>query len=152
MLQPPFGPIEQSQSTAQNGEQQVAQEEEKELYAFEDNVQHYFVISGKQEFIDFNRLKFNMINYNLDYFTNFNFEIEIKELGTKYAMLVVKSLSSNKLAMNYLELIEYNPEIFDGIDKIFTSKFIISFKNYQTLVQDKDLAKYMKFYDEYYLQ
>ena len=54
--------------------------------------------------------------------------------------------------MNYLELIEYNPEIFDGIDKIFTSKFIISFKNYQTLVQDKDLAKYMKFYDEYYLQ
>lgn len=144
--------IEQSQSTAQNGEQQVAQEEEKELYAFEDNVQHYFVISGKQEFIDFNRLKFNMINYNLDYFTNFNFEIEIKELGTKYAMLVVKSLSSNKLAMNYLELIEYNPEIFDGIDKIFTSKFIISFKNYQSLVQDKDLAKYMKFYDEYYLQ
>ena len=52
--------------------------------------------------------------------------------------------------MSYLELIEYNPEIYDGIDKVFTSKFIISQKNYQTLIQDKDISKYQKFFEEYY--
>ncbi|MBO7125313.1 MAG: hypothetical protein J6V74_05670, partial [Bacteroidales bacterium] len=64
--------------------------------------------------------------------------------------LLVKTLSTNKQAMSYLELIEYNPEIYDGIDKVFTSKFIISQKNYQTLIQDKDISKYQKFFEEYY--
>ncbi len=125
-------------------------EEEKELYVYEENVPHYFAICGKQEFIDFNRLKFNFINYNLDYFTNFNFEVEIKELNSKYAILLIKTLNTSKQAMRYLELIEYNPEIYEGIDKIFTSKFIISQKNLQTLTQDKDVDKYQKFFEEYY--
>ena len=125
-------------------------EEEKELYVYEENVPHYFAICGKQEFIDFNRLKFNFINYNLDYFTNFNFEVEIKELNSKYAILLIKTLNTSKQAMSYLELIEYNPEIYEGIDKIFTSKFIISQKNLQTLTQDKDVDKYQKFFEEYY--
>jgi hypothetical protein len=140
--------LSQSQPNTPKPEEETP--EEKELYEFEDNVPHYFVISGKQEFVDFNRLKFNFINYNLDYFTNFNFDIEIKEIGTKYALLLVKTLSTNKQAMSYLELIEYNPEIYDGIDKVFTSKFIISQKNYQTLIQDKDISKYQKFFEEYY--
>lgn len=145
--------IAQSQESTQSEETQVEEvQEEKEIYEFEENVPHYFVISGKQEFIDFNRLKFNFLNYNLDYFTNFNFDVNIKEIDSKFAMLIVKTLPSNKQAMSYLELIEYNPEIFDGIDKIFTSKFVISEKNYQALLQDKDIAKYVKFFDEYYVQ
>ncbi len=141
-----------AQSNAITNENSTAApvEEEKELYVFEENVPHYFVISGKQEFIDFNRLKFNFINYNLDYFTNFNFEVEIKELNSKYAMLLIKTLNTSKQAMSYLELIEFNPEIYDGIDKIFTSKFIISQKNLDALIQDKDIEKYQKFFEEYY--
>ncbi len=137
-------------TTGTNAKEDV--QEEKEIYEFEENAPHYFVISGKQEFVDFNRLKFNFINYNLDFFTNFNFEIEIKELDSKYALLLIKTLSSKKQALSYLELIEFNPEIYDGIDKIFTAKYVISQKNYQALLQDKDIAKYLEFYDEYYVQ
>lgn len=146
--------IAQGQNSATSANDTLSEpvQEEKELYEFQDNVPHYFVISGKQEFVDFNRLKFNLINYNLDYFTNFNFDIVIKEIDSKYAMLLIQTLPSNKQAMSYLELIEYNPEIYDGVDKIFTSKFVISEKNYQTLLQDKDIAKYIKFYEEYYAQ
>ncbi len=145
--------ISQSQNAETNSET-AAEEviEEKEIYEFEENVPHYFAISGKQEFVDFNRLKFNFVNYNLDYFTNFNFEIVIKEIDSKYAVLLIKTLPSNKQAMSYLELIEYNPEIYDGIDKVFTSKFIISEKNYQALLQDKDVSKYVKFFEDYYVQ
>ncbi len=142
--------IAQSQTNSETKPEEQA--EEKELYTFEENVPHYFVVSGKQEFVDFNRLKFNLINYNLDYFTNFNFEIEIKEIDSKYSMLLVKTLSNDKQAMSYLELIEYNPELYEGIDKVFTSKYVISQKNYQTLLQDKDVTKYIKFYEEYYAQ
>ncbi|MCQ2959391.1 MAG: tetratricopeptide repeat protein [Bacteroidales bacterium] len=146
--------IAQSQALSNNDSEKPEEEvqEEKELYVFEENTPHYFVISGKQEFIDFNRLKFNFINYNLDYFTNFNFEIEIKEVDSKIAMLLIKTLPAKKQAMSYLELIEYNPEIYDGIDKIFTSKYVISEKNYQSLLQDKDISKYLKFFEEYYAQ
>lgn len=145
--------IAQSQnSTNENTTQQNNVQEEKKLYEFIENVPHYFVISGKQEFVDFNRLKFNFINYNLDYFTNFNFNIVIKEIDSKYALLMIQSLPSSKQAMSYLELIEYNPEIYDGIDKVFTSKFVISEANLQALLQDKDVAKYIKFFEEYYVQ
>lgn len=144
--------IAQASGSARSGMADTEPQEEKELYTYEENVPHYFVISGKQEFVDFNRLKFNMINYNLDYFTNFNFEIEIKELNSKYALLLVKTLSSNKQALSYLELIEYNPEIYDGIDKIFTSKYVISLNNYKTLIEDKDVSKYLDFYEDMYGQ
>jgi tetratricopeptide (TPR) repeat protein len=142
--------IAQSNTATNNVTKPAPVEEEKELYVFEENVPHYFAICGKQEFVDFNRLKFNFINYNLDYFTNFNFEVEIKELNSKYAMLLVKTLNTSKQAMSYMELIEFNPEIYEGIDKIFTSKFIISQKNLETLIQDKDVDKYQKFFEEYY--
>lgn len=127
-----------------------AAEEEKELFSLETNPPFYYVLVVKTEFVDINQVRFNAINYNLDYFTNFEFDIQVKELSAKTALLVINPFESQGQAMNYFDLINYNQEIFDGIEKIFTNHFIISEQNYQALLASKDVEAYLKFFDDNY--
>ncbi|MDR0940821.1 MAG: tetratricopeptide repeat protein [Bacteroidales bacterium] len=127
-------------------------EEEKELFSLETNPPFLYVLAVKSEFVDINQVKFNAINYNLDYFTNFDFDVQIKELTSKTSLLVISPFESQGQAMNYFDLINYNQEIFEGIEKVFTNHFIISEQNYQILLVNKDVEAYMKFFDENYEQ
>lgn len=129
----------------------VAQKQKDvEIYTFKEFVPHYYIIAVKSEFVDVKKVKFNLINYNLDYFTNFNFTIDSKELNPIYNYVIVSTLQNNTQAMNYYDLINYNQEIYEGIEKVFTQHFIISEDNYKAMLLDKDIDKYMKFFDEYY--
>jgi outer membrane protein assembly factor BamD (BamD/ComL family) len=127
-------------------------EEEKELFSLETNPPFFYVLAVKSEFVDINQVKFNAINYNLDYFTNFDFDVQTKELTAKISLLVISPFESQGQAMNYFDLINYNQEIFEGIEKVFTNHFIISEQNYQALLSNKDVEAYMKFFDENYEQ
>lgn len=129
---------------------QTAPEEERELFTIDNNPPFYYVLAVKSEFVDINQVKFNAINYNLDYFTNFEFDIQIKDLTLKTALLVISPFESQGQVMNYFDLINYNQEIFEGIEKIFTQHFIISAKNYQALLSSRDVEAYVKFFEENY--
>lgn len=113
---------------------------------------HIYVIAAKSEFIDMKKLKFNIVNYNLDYFTNFNFSIEQKDLDATYSIIAVSPFQNANQAMNYFDLINYNQEIYENIEKVFTRHCIISVDNYKTLLQDRNIETYLKFFDEYYIR
>lgn len=126
---------------------------EKELYSQQnDTEEHLYIIVAKNEFVDIKKLHFNILNYNLDYFTNFNFTIEIKDLDKGYSMISIRPFSNKTQSMNYYELIEYNQEIYENIEKIFTAHATISATNYSVLLLDKNVETYMKFFDEQYEQ
>ncbi len=127
---------------------QTEPEEERELFTLDSNPPFYYVLAVKSEFVDINQVKFNAINYNLDYFTNFDFDIQVKELTSKSALLVISPFESQGQAMNYFDLINYNEEIFEGIERVFTQHFIISEQNYQSLLQSRDVEAYMTFFEE----
>jgi len=129
---------------------QTAPEEERELFTVDNTPPFYYVLAVKSEFVDINQVKFNAINYNLDYFTNFEFDIQTKDLTSKTALLVISPFESQGQAMNYFDLINYNQEIFEGIERIFTHHFIISAKNYQALLASRDVEAYLKFFEENY--
>jgi len=125
---------------------------EEEIYFFNDNVKHLFVIASDNENVNVNRLKFNVINYNLDFFSNFDFDIGMKELNKKTNLIVVKFLSDNQQAFNYYQLVNISDEIFEGIDKTHIKFFIINEKNYDVLCSDKNIQKYIDFFNDFYLR
>lgn len=125
---------------------QNEQKEEAEIYFWHDNTSHLLVMAANAETIDPKRLKFNLINYNLEFFSNFDFDISIKEFSKKYILVVVKPLVDNKQAMNYYDLIGMSPEIFDGLNKDDVQYFIIDEKNYSSMLQDKRVERYMDFF------
>jgi len=139
-------------SSSNPTKQQQEEEAVIEIYKDTENSPHAYVIAAKTEFVDINRIKFNMINYNLDYFTNFNFKISTKELNKDYSLLFVETLSDSKQAMNYYELIKYSDEIFDGVEKTFTKHFVISKENRETLLNNKDLDLYLEYFSENYTE
>lgn len=123
---------------------------EVEIYFFNEEMKHKFVLAIKTEYVDMNRLRFNVINYNLDYFSNFDFKLEEKILNPRIQFLTIGPLSDYSQAMNYYELINLSNEIFEGLDKDNIEHFIISDENYKVLLKNGNLDKYMNFYYEYY--
>lgn len=128
------------------------EEEYVDPFVYRTQVPHIFVISVRTEFIDIHRLRFNMINYNLDYFTNFNFKISIRELDARYSLLVVEPFDNNTQAMNYFNLITYSEEIFDGVERAFCQLFIIDTSNFSVLLSQKNLDRYLLFFSENYIR
>lgn len=132
----------------------ISKEEQKkeiELYTYNQSPSpHVYIIAAKTEFIDIKKLRFNVLNYNLDYFTNFNFTIETKELDRTYSIIIVSSFQNGNQAMNYFDLINYNQEIYENIEKVFTKHGIISLENYAILLKDKNIETYISFFNEYY--
>ncbi len=131
--------------------QQIKQdEEEREIYAPSDSLPHSLVFVVNSAKIDLNRLKFNLINYNLEYFSNFSFKIEISRFDDLYSMLEVKPLLNATQAYTYFELVNISPEVFEGLDNSEAEFFVISAPNLKVLKADKRVEKYLSFFFENY--
>lgn len=131
-------------------EQQALALEAKKLevpiYFFKDSATHYYVIAAKADIVSTSRIKFNLINYNLEYFSNFNFDIQEKGLNKHYNLVILKPLSDSRQAQNYFDLTTISEEIFEGIDKASTEQFIISESNFNALLKDTQLERYTEFF------
>jgi hypothetical protein len=100
------------------------EQEEKEIYFHNEDTLHFYVIVANTEFVDINRLRFNVINYNLDFFSNFNFNITSRFLTGNFSMVIVQPLSDASQAINYFQLINISDEIFENINKSYIEHFV----------------------------
>lgn len=131
--------------------QQLKQDEEdREIYFPSDSLQHSLVFVVNSAKMDLNRLKFNLINYNLEYFSNFSFKIEISRFDDLYSLLEVKPLLNSTQAYTYFELVNISPEVFDGLDGNQAQYFVISASNLKVLKADKRVEKYLTFFFDNY--
>jgi tetratricopeptide (TPR) repeat protein len=138
--------------TASQANIEQKKKEEKPIYTFQENVQHYFVIAADAEGVKSSRIKFNAINYNLEYFSNFPFDITEKTLGKKYNVVVIKPFSDSHQALSYYDLTTISDELFEGIDKTKTEQFIISESNFEILQKEYQLDKYLEFFYQNYIK
>jgi TolA-binding protein len=141
-----------SVTTASTANKVEQKKEEKPLYSYQEGVAHLFIIVGDAESVKISRIKFNTINYNLEYFSNFPFEVSEKTLGKKYNIVVIKPFTDNKQAMSYYDLTTISDELFDGVDKSKTEQFIISVPNFEILQKEYQLDKYLEFFYENYIK
>lgn len=147
--------LPKSQGTASATDSIIAQqlkqdENEREIYSPSDSLPHSLVFIANTAKIDMNRLKFNLINYNLEYFSNFSFKIEISRFDDLYSILEVKPLINSQQAYTYFELANISPEIFEGLDNSEAEFFVISAPNLKVLKADKRIEKYMAFFFDNY--
>jgi len=126
--------------------------DEKPLYTYQENAPHYFVISADADAVKISRIKFNTINYNLEYFSNFPFDVTERTLGKRYNLVVIKPFSDEHQALSYYDLTTISDELFDGIDKSKTEQFIISESNFEILQKEFQLDKYLEFFYQNYIK
>jgi len=110
-----------------------AKEAEIIYSVYDPEQEHHFLIalhSGE----NVNQVSFDLLNYNLDHFNQYDLSIERVELADSYTLLVVKTFINSEGAIRYQQVIEENrDEILVGITASRYRIMIISLDNFEIL-------------------
>ena len=120
------------------------------IYVFEPELPHKYIMAATGEISDLNRLKYNIIKYNIDNFLMFDFKVADRKLTKDTKLIIVKPLNNAKEAYKYLKLIRKNKEIYSDFPSLQMQQFIITDKNLKILLKEKDLRRYQMFFEQNY--
>jgi len=132
-------------------EAEQAKEAEEVYIGYNPEQEHYFLLalrSGE----NVNQVSFDLLNYNLDYFNQYDLNIERVELEETYNMLAVKSFTDSDGADRYLQAVADSSEII--LKEIPSEQYrlmIISADNFAILTREMEHIPYYLFYRKHYL-
>ena len=134
---------------------EVIQNQSKEgtngKYTGEEDMFHYFIIAfPKDAGVDVNRLIYDIANYNLDYYTSTDFDIEPINLDSKTQMVVIRSLPDKTEGMIYFRSIIRKRNVFQTLKGIGYVNFLASSSNYRIIIADKNYVDYLPFFTKNY--
>ncbi|MBN1158037.1 MAG: tetratricopeptide repeat protein [Bacteroidales bacterium] len=121
----------------------------KELYTLNSETGHMFVFVTDRG-MDVNQLIFNIINFNLDYFDNLNLRVDLVNLDARQSLIVVKPFPAQDDAVEYMATIRDDEGIWKDIPELELMPLVISEENYETLLEDGSLSRYVQFFNENY--
>jgi outer membrane protein assembly factor BamD (BamD/ComL family) len=116
-------------------------------YSYDEDLFHYFVISFPSDAkVDVNRLIFDIANFNIDYYTSFDFDIEEIKLNDQTSLVVVRSLPSKEEGLGYFGTIIKQKWVFKSLKDSDFHYFVTSSSNYRRFIADQDLLDYLRFF------
>lgn len=121
----------------------------RELYIPQNQAKHRFVFALSKK-ISTNQLVFNIINFNLDRYDSLNLIVDVIGINADQNLISVKTFLNSRQAQQYLSEIVASDEIHKDLPEITLTPFIISEENLNTLLDDKSVTRYLKFYTENY--
>jgi len=120
-------------------------------YSYDEELFHYFVLSfPKNAKVDVNRLIFDLANFNIDYYTSIDFDIEEIKLNDDIQLIVVRSLPNKEEGLGYFGTILKHKEVFKALNGVDYHYCLASSPNYRKFIEDQDLLQYLKFFVENY--
>jgi hypothetical protein len=118
-------------------------------YSTEEKTSFFFaLLIEKSE--DVNQLVFDIINFNLDNFSNEKLEINNEDFAKNYKIITVRSFVDKVIAMKYYKTIA--PVILKNVKQQTKHTFIISPANYQTLQKQVTFDTYLQFFKIHFPQ
>lgn len=125
-------------------------EEIEKMYSLNPAEEHVFAIVIADN-ADVNQLKFNVINFNLDFFIQNNFDTESKEFNEFSSIVTVNTFKSARDGNEYIRQFQLEKErIFKDLNDPEYQIFIISKSNLERLTQEKMIRDYLLFYRKNY--
>jgi tetratricopeptide (TPR) repeat protein len=116
-------------------------------FSYEEDLLHYFVIAYPREAkVDLNRLNFDIANYNIDYYTKVDYDIETEFLDDKTTFVIVRSMANKENALIYHGAIIRKANVFRALKDIDYLNFVISSANYRAVMNEKSTTDYLKFF------
>ncbi len=122
------------------------------IYSVYNPEQEHYVLIALNSSEDVNQVSFDVLNYNLDNFNQYDLKIEKVPLTDSYNMLAISTFTNADGATRYLQALdEHQDEILKGIDPSQYRMIIISKGNFLILSEQKVFNPYYLFYLKYYL-
>lgn len=131
----------------------IKEEEDKkvaeEIYKFNLKEKHYLGIVINRD-ANSNQLTFNLINFNLDKYSNENYTVSTDNLDRNSILVTVKSFDDGEKCLQYFDQVSQNTNLYKDVNQMFSQVFVISETNYNTLIHDKSAGKYIIFFKKNY--
>lgn len=144
----PQGVVKKEETIAEQG----AADEVQVDFELNDNSPHFYVSIVDTRKASANKVKFNIGNFNIDYYSILTFEVKSVVYSADYQMVTVEPFTAWYNAMNYYESVDYINEVFEEIADDNYVDFVISAENFKKLFETKATAQYLKFFEENYLK
>ncbi len=124
----------------------------EEIYSVYDPDQEHYFLLALETGENVNQVSFDLLNYNLDHFNEYDLKIERLELNENYYMLVVQTFTNAEGATRYLQVIRENSAlILAGIAADRYRMMVVSLDNFNILAQQKVHNPYYLFFLNHYL-
>lgn len=122
------------------------------IFEYNADIEHVYMVVVANEVVDANRVKFNLANFNIDYYDFLNFEVSSVLLSAKYSAIFVTKFKNQKMASNYFQSVIIAGETFENLDKDGYRTYIISKQNYTKFLEDKNIPRYNRFFQDHYTE
>jgi outer membrane protein assembly factor BamD (BamD/ComL family) len=138
-------------SKLQNKKGLIANDPFNGKYSYDEELFHYFVLAFPNDAkVDVNRLIFDIANFNIDYYTSIDFDMEEIHLNDKTTLVVVRSLPNKEEGLGYFGNILKQKGVFKSLKGVDYRYFIASSPNYRRIIADQELLDYLRFFVQNY--
>lgn len=125
---------------------------EEEIYFANNKSTHFYVMAVPNKITDVNRIKFDISNFNLDFFRMDSYNVSGVLLNEDIQIITVKNFPNKRKAMSYFQAVMANLSYFKEIEGINYRHFVISSDNFTTFFKHQDVNKYLKFFTSEYVE
>ena len=140
--------LAQNTGITENNKPEVTPEKPSVNYIDSDTEQYFVaVVSNK---LDLNRIKFNIVSFNLDSYLNLNLNVSSTQLNQSFNVILVETLKDKATSMDYFKNIGEAPATFLNAPPEECVFFVISKQNYAQFIADKGIQNYMAFFRQHY--
>ncbi len=119
------------------------------LYTLNISSPHYYVIVIKTSKIDINQIKFILTSFNAEFSNQKDFTVIDEVLEQDYQIITVKVLADKEQAQIYYNALQAK-NVFKDYNIQDYSQFVISSENHTSFLKNKEIERYMKFYNANY--
>jgi hypothetical protein len=121
----------------------------EELYEADSTQPHFVLVVAENIQANMNQMVFDVINYNLDNFTDKNYRTEGKVVDNEYILISIGAFENAAEADKWLMAFDPLKNI-RGAENAVISLYIISRDNLEKFTIDKNIARYRIFYETAY--
>ena len=129
---------------------EVAKPKKTELFARDDNKQHFFVVAVKEPDFNLKPLMDDFNAFNQSKEMTSHLKVEQRKLLDNNT-IVVTGLRDNIEGISYFRLAMKNRQLFRSLENVDYRNFVITLNNVDSLYKHKNLEKYMDFFRKEYL-
>ena len=122
------------------------------LYKFDPTAFHFYISVFPIRNLNINELKIMYSNHNQKTFSLSNLSVNSLFLDDKNEVINVGRFENMQKAMDYLLSVEGNADIMQKLQPAGFRHFVISAQNYPVFYQNKDVNKYLDFFNKFYLK
>jgi 6-phosphogluconolactonase (cycloisomerase 2 family) len=121
------------------------------IYNFDPDSKQLFALVVNGQKVNINALKVRISDFNMKFYSLDNLSITNILLDKNTHFVMVGNFESKKQSMRYYNALMSNEYVFANLDPKQYSGFVLAQENYPVFYKDKDVEKYLAFFEQNYL-